>query len=194
MGIQVDDAMIEMLAVESSGSPQLMQSLCLQVCFLKGVDDLDGGSIALTEEETAKLLAEASTRTDFRSLVRNMYSGPKSRGTERKTHRFTDGTSGDVYRATLLAIKQDPPRLSFDYDEILSRVQAVCVGEAPRQQSVQQACYQLGEIAKRMYPNEVVIEWDSDDDLLDIADPYLLFYLRHSGQLERLGEAVTGDT
>jgi hypothetical protein len=65
-------------------------------------------------------------------------------------------------------------------------VDEICTGDSPRPQSIQQACYQLGEIAERMYPQEIVIEWDSEDDLLDIADPYLLFYLRNSGQLQRL--------
>lgn len=26
--------------------------------------------------------------------------------------------------------------------------------------------------------NQLIIEWDSDNDVLDILDPYLLFYLR----------------
>lgn len=39
----------------------------------------------------------------------------------------------------------------------------ICTGDSPRPQSIQQACYQLGEIAERMYPQEIVIEWNSED-------------------------------
>lgn len=64
----------------------------------------------------------------------------------------------------------------------------MCDGEGPRPQSVMQACSQLSEIAAAMYPNQRVLEWDSEDTLLEIIDPYLLFYLRHSGHLGRLAQ------
>jgi hypothetical protein len=37
-----------------------------------------------------------------------------------------------------------------------------------------------------MYPSERVIEWDEDDSILDVVDPYFLFYLRHSVILNSL--------
>lgn len=41
-------------------------------------------------------------------------------------------------------------------------------------------------MAEDMYPSQRVIEWDDSDSLLDIIDPYFLFYLRWSGKLDSL--------
>jgi len=43
-------------------------------------------------------------------------------------------------------------------------------------------------MALEMYPNQRVIEWDDDENVLDVVDPYFLFYLRWSERLASLGE------
>ena len=40
---------------------------------------------------------------------------------KRKVFSFVDGSKGDVYRCVLLAMKADPPRLSFPYDDMVKR-------------------------------------------------------------------------
>jgi hypothetical protein len=41
-------------------------------------------------------------------------------------------------------------------------------------------------MALDMYPAQRVIEWDEGYSLLDIIDPYFLFYIRWSGKLASL--------
>lgn len=172
---------------EAAGSPQLMQAICLQTCFQFEVrETLDERTkFLLGAEKVKKILEETATRTDYSSLIRNMHTGPKTRGAERKEFDFSDGTRGDVYRCVLLSLASDPPRLSMPYNELSRRIQRICTGETPQAASVYQASEQIAKIALEMYPNERVIEWE-DDNLLDIIDPYLLFFLRWSGKLANL--------
>jgi hypothetical protein len=185
LNLHVDSATIDTFAKEASGSPQLMQAICLQTCFELGVlSSLPAATPKVLDAATiGRILEETSTRADFSSLVRNMHNGPKRRGTERKEFDFIDRSRGDVYRCVLLAIAADPPRLNFPYNELSRRIQRTCGSETPQPASIYQVCSQMAKMALDMYPGQRVIEWDDNDSLLDIVDPYFLFYLRWSGRL-----------
>jgi hypothetical protein len=116
-----------------------------------------------------------------------MHMGPRTHGTERASFRFRDDSRGDMYRAILLAIAQQPPRLDIPYADLMSRVQSVCVGAAPTSQSVIHACRQIAAIARERHSDQRIIEWDNST--LSIVDPYLLFYLRGSRKLSQLASS-----
>jgi hypothetical protein len=183
--VEMNEGAIAKFSSEAFGSPQLMQAICLQACFEIPVrEELNKMTpFVFDDHQIRAVLEETSSKADFGSLVRNMHTGPKMRGTERKEFQLRDGSRGDVYRCVLSAVIADPPRLSFTYNELFRRIQDVSRNEQPQAASIYQACSQLGKIALEMYPNQRVIEWDENDSLLDIADPYLLFYLRWSGKL-----------
>ena len=86
LGVRLNPVPLRQFATEASGSPQLMQAICLQACFELDLRQASSGmrDIGVTEEQVKHVLQETSTRTDFSSLVRNMHTGPKTRGTERK--------------------------------------------------------------------------------------------------------------
>jgi hypothetical protein len=115
-----------------------------------------------------------------------MHTGPKTRGTERKVFSLTDFSTGDVKRCILLALASDPPRLNLPYNELSRRIQNICRTDTPQAASIYQACSQMSKMAEDMYPSQRVVEWDDSDSLLDIIDPYFLFYLRWSGKLDSL--------
>jgi hypothetical protein len=118
-------------------------------------------------------------------MLTALHSGPKQRGTERKQFIFVDGSVGDVYRCVLLAIKTDPSSLSFRYDEMLKRTSDVCKGDSPVGSSVAESLAQMAKLAKTVQ-EAPVIEWD--EDVLDIVEPYFLFFLRCSPLMDRLAK------
>ena len=191
LNIGIDDHTVGTLVGESAGSPQLMQSLCLQTCFVlnrreRADTALFAEQINVSRDTLERILEQTSASTDFRSLVDVLDAGPRIRGTERKTYRFPDGSEGDVYRVVLRAIADDPPRLSFPYEELLQRTAKVCVGEPPVGSSVTGTCLHMSKLALEKFPNERAIDWDEAKQVIDIPDPYLLFYLRWSGRLKEL--------
>jgi hypothetical protein len=189
LNILFDDRAIEEFINESAGSPQLMQLLCLQACFVLDLRECIETpplpkQIGVSREQMQRILEQTSSSTDFRSLVDILDSGPRTRGTERKTYKFPDLTEGDVYRVVLRAIADDPPLLSYPYEELLRRTAKICVGESPVGSSVTGTCQQMSKLAQEKFPNERAIDWDETKQVLDIPDPYLLFYLRWSGRLK----------
>lgn len=187
MNIDLAPAVERRFAVEAAGSPQLMQSICLNFCYAADKREAQPihARLEISEEGIADTLARTSSFTNFAKMVTALHIGPRTRGTERKIHQLRDGTSGDVYRAVLLALKSDPSALSFSYDDLLSRVRAQCIGDAPVGSSITNALEQMAIIAAEIQPGSNPIAWD--DDRFDIADPYLLFYLRCSDKVAALG-------
>ncbi|WP_336801827.1 hemagglutinin repeat-containing protein [Kaistia sp. MMO-174] len=185
--VSLGDGIYRRLAAEAFGSPQLMQSICLSLCQVLGyrspltelmtLNDLPDGAF------NDAMLATSSF-ADFSKLVSALHIGAKTRGTERKIHSFSDATKGDVYRAVLLAITLEPASLSLPYDEILSRVKGICIGDAPVGSSINSSLEQMVAIGEDISPGTNPIAWDGDR--LDITDPYFLFYLRNSDKLSLL--------
>lgn len=188
LNMAVDHSLIARLASEAFGSPQLMQQMCLQTCFYFDVYDRPflTKKINHNNNDIDQILEATSTTTDFSSLLEALHSGPRQRGTARSKFKFTDGTEGDVYRCILVALKQDPPQLSFTYDDIYQRTRKVCDGDAPPGSSVAQALEQLQTISESIQPTAPVVEWS--EDVLDVVDPYFLFYLRGSTRLTALAK------
>jgi hypothetical protein len=178
---------IARFASEAAGSPQLMQLICLNACFVLSAREklLSRTTFSPSDVSIRDIFEQTSASTDFRSLIDVLDSGPRTRGTERKVYDFQDGSRGDVYRCVLKAIAADPPRLSFAYDDLSKRAWKMCTGEAPVGSSIVGTCLHMNKLALEKFPNERVIDWDEQKQIFDVPDPYLLFYLRWS---ERLSE------
>jgi hypothetical protein len=187
LNVAVDPASTKRFTQESAGSPQLMQSLCLQACFVLRIegksDTLFPIPVDINPDTQRWIFQQTSASTDFRSLVDVLDAGPRTRGTERKTYRFLDSTEGDVYRVVLRALADDPPRLSFPYEELLARTAKVCVTAPPVGSSVSGTCVHMAKLAQEKFPTDRAVDWDEQKQVFDVPDPYLLFYLRWSGRL-----------
>lgn len=181
----VNQCAIQQFVDEAAGSPQLMQLICLQACFVLGLRERSLLPVDTTVDEAqlAAIFEQTSASTDFRSLVDVLDAGPKTRGSERKTYRFDDDSEGDVYRCVLKAVASDPPRLTFSYEELTVRAARICHGDAPVGSSITSTCVHMSKLATEKFPSERVIDWDEQKQVLDIPDPYFLFYLRWSGRL-----------
>ncbi len=177
---------VDRLAREAFGSPQLMQTMCLHACFSLDIAETlrSPATVEVTDDRLSAVLRQTSSTTDFSSLVDALHSGPKQRGQDRRQFTFTDGSGGDVYRSVLLALTLDPPNLSFRYDELMNRVRDVCAFDSPVGSSVSEALGQMDKLGNLVQPQSKVIEWS--EDVLDIADPYFLFYLRCSERLRSI--------
>lgn len=179
LGLEVDHELVQRLAAEAAGSPQLMQALCLNLCFEKNVYE----KLEVFDEVTndavffEKVCGRTALMADFTTTVNLMKEGPKTRGTVRHNHRTKIFGNLDVYELVLKAIAQDPPTLTFRYQALTERIHAICEDEGPAGSSVTGACNHMARIANES-ENTVVIEWDGEHDVLDVRDPYLLFFLR----------------
>lgn len=180
MNLNVSPAIIDALANEAAGSPQLMQTLCLNLCFDVGHETRPNEPITVgaNTDLIARVCHRTTANNDYASTIAAMKEGPKIRGKERKSYISRDSqTVLDVYPLILRGIACDPPRLTLKANELTARVQGLCTGEQPGSGSIVNSCAHIVSIANEAEGRQVV-EWDSERDLLDIRDPYLLFFLR----------------
>jgi hypothetical protein len=187
LNVDLAPAIIQAFANEAFGSPQLMQAICLNFCFERGIYEMLGTHQRLEVDNAVlrRIFERTSVMSDYSTMLNALHAGPKQRGTERKQFNFNEGTRGDVYRCVLLAMRADPPNLSFPYEDILRRVRQVCIGESPAGSSVAESLAQMAKLASTVQSTPV-IEWD--EDVLDIVEPYFLFFLRCSPHLANLAK------
>jgi hypothetical protein len=190
LNVELAKTVLSQLSIEAFGSPQLMQAICLNFCFVKNIGATlpDQLRVEAAEAVVRQVFERTSVTTDFSTMLKALHAGPKQRGTERKQFKFADGTIGDVYRCVLLAMKADPSSLAFRYDEMLKRTQEVCKGDSPVGSSVVQSLLQMAELANTVQ-DAPVIDWD--ENVLAIVEPYFLFFLRCSPLMQTLGRAPT---
>jgi hypothetical protein len=188
LNIAFDEVAIGAFANEAAGSPQLMQAICLAACQEMGLREarVQTEAVACSQIQLRAIFERIVTATNYRTLVDILAAGPKTRGTERLIFEFRDGTKGDVYKCILRAIAANPLRQTFPYQDIQSRVTALCTsgGLKPVGSAITGSCGQIARLAIDTQPEERVIDWDDEKSVLDVPDPYLLFYLRWSGHLE----------
>jgi len=187
----IDDSVTDQFAHESCTSPQIMQGLCLQLCFNLRLRNRNPEILHLpvTDRDIREALEQTSTRSDYTSLLKQMHTGPRIRGTERKEFSFSDGSRGDAYRACLLALSADPPSMEFNYADLQNRIAAVCIEERPVGSSITESLKQIAGFAEQMHPTQRIVEWDPDaaSGTFAIIDPYFLFFLRSSEIMQTLG-------
>lgn len=183
--VQYEKKLTEKFADEAAGSPQLMQYLCLNACYELNIRETSSKEHFLEYDDDLfdNVCRRTVMSTDYGSVVEKMIEGPKTRGSDRKIYISKFGWQGDVYKYLIKALAQDPPNLTFRYQPLVDRVISICDSGAPSGSSITNACHHVSAIANDTAGDNIV-EWDGENDVFDIRDPYLLFYLRWSGIVE----------
>lgn len=83
LNVKYENVFIDKIIHEAAGSPQLMQSICLNTCFEANIREKGSGLTELPIKP--KFLPRVCNRTamsaDYSSIVEKMKEGPKTRGT-----------------------------------------------------------------------------------------------------------------
>ncbi|MFQ2152667.1 P-loop NTPase family protein [Aeromonas sanarellii] len=179
LNISESTVMVERLASEAAGSPQLMQYLCLNSCFELNVRETSAQPFIFHDDQSIleKICKRTVLSTNYSSVTDKMLEGPKTRGSDRKVYISKEGWQGDVYKFIVKALSLSPPQLTFRYQDLLDRISSLCVGHCPSGSSITGACLHSSNIVNGAAGDNIV-EWDEDNDVFDIRDPYFLFYLR----------------
>ena len=177
VGLKVTEEVLRILADEALGSPQLMQTLCLETCRVLPQDvPYEQQSVDKDTFNLAAVKAKTGRSYGFDTELHYLREGPKERGRERNTFKFADGESGDVYNALVRALAADPAFVSIGIDEIKARIKKTVVdGGTP---NVAAALTYVNDLFGARRP----IEWDEQKQRLSIVDPHFYYYLRLKGR------------
>lgn len=87
LNVEPDAKVIDRFAMESLSSPQLMQSLCLELCRVKRIDDklTNNIQVHLDSAEIARVLQGVAGASSCQTALDILEKGPRVRGTERNT-------------------------------------------------------------------------------------------------------------
>lgn len=174
LGIHVDDKYIESLVGESLASPQLMQLLCLNLCVLIKADS--GNAVDVSEEIIKKAYKFSTLNLDFKNVTAVISNGKTKRGRERKKYCTSKGEL-DLYSLILEAIAQDPPIEEIGFDDLLTRINKIIVGDdkvTPK--SLKEYLGNIQEVLNDKNRTFEVLEWR--DNVLYVIEALFLFYLR----------------
>ena len=178
LGIHLPDEFANQLAKESITSPQLMQSICLNLSRVLNVDK----DPLVNTVTNASLLDLAYRKTtshmDYSDVINKLESGPPSRGQQRKNFQLQNGRTVDIYEAIIEAIAQDPPTISIDVEGLKERLSKILLTDSSKleKRKLRDSLIQIQGIISSNGDLYKVLEWK--DDKIYILDPYFLFYLR----------------
>lgn len=177
LNIAISDEDACALAAESLTSPQLMQSICLNLSL---IIDVDAGKVK--EVSDSSLLEDSYRFTTinlpYQEVVKKLMDGPSTRGQQRSKFALEDGSKEDVYHIILKAISLNPPVVSITIDEMKQRVDQLVASKVEKieKNKIKQRLQKLNDVMLANGPIYQVFEFK--DSNVFILDPLFLFYLR----------------
>ncbi len=177
LNMQLDNTSVLKLADESIGSPHLMQEFCREICktYLK---DLVG--VQTIETERLKtILHETAETTIGRPIFEKLARGPRQRS-DRMQRKLKTGETVDIYGLVLGGLAHIKPGLvTLEYEDLRSAIKEICVPEnVPNVQEVARVLKHMAEISATDESSTPVIDFDEEEKVLHITDPFFAFYLR----------------
>jgi hypothetical protein len=183
LGVNINHSLVETLASESLTSPQLMQSICLNLCLLLDLDSDNDINEIVNQSDLINAFKATTTNLPYKDVVKKLRSGPYTRGQKRKTFTLSDKEESDIYDLLLKAIALDPPITFFTLDDLKLRFDQI-LGDTPSKpdrNKIKATIEQTQTIINANGSIYQVFEWK--DDVVYILEPLFLFYLRWGTQL-----------
>ncbi len=174
LGVGIEDSVAERIAIESLTSPQLMQSICLNLSLLSKIDETNKLDTSLIEAS----YRFTTVNLPYKEVVNKLQAGPSTRGQKRKKYKTTDGEELDVYGIVLKAIALDPPLISITIDQLKERVDSLIESANDKldKNKLKITLQAIQDIMTNSAAIYQVFEWK--DDQIYILEPLFLFYIR----------------
>jgi hypothetical protein len=174
VGLPSSSAFNQNLGREALTSPQIMQTLCLEVCRATSLDvPLEQ---TMVQDHNLSVVKSQSLRSyNLSTSLQLLVQGPPERGSKRLDYKLSDDTEADVYQILVRALRIDPPFNQLSLEDIKIRVRSFLKDE--RDPNIRGALQQIDNIYKDGAAPP--IEWDDEKRQLTVVDPHFYFYLRN---------------
>ena len=174
------NTMVHTFANAAYGSPFLMQEFCKEICtrfeIFEECSELFTMPDVFSAADIFSNIAEHSGRSMFEKLKR----GPRAR-TDRKPRLLKNGNTTDIYGVVMEAFKTLQPGVqSISYDSLRTSIRSVLSEEPHQKHDISRVLDKIAEISYTDSSSTPVIDWQSDDDVLTVTDPFFAFFLKWS--------------
>ncbi len=173
-----DEKLADSLVRQTFSSPHLMQQFCLGICAENDLPQTASNRRGLHApvdgwDAFFKKHSSSASKSAFDRLAR----GRRQRQ-DRIRRQLSDGRIVDIYGVVLEAIAATGPTVSIRYEDLRASIRRVLASSQPQRNEITQVLEKMSQIAKEDIEGEPVVDWDSEEDVLHISDPYFAFYLR----------------
>lgn len=168
--ITVEEELIAKMAMESIHSPQLMQSVCLNIGLLPQ------NSSVITNEVVEESCRFTCMNLPYADVVRVLKAGPPTRGQKRLQYQLQDGSHRDIYSLMLKVLSDNPPLIEIEMKELMYRIQENLGEIKVTTKKVRDALRNWNKVLDGLGALYQVFDWK--DDTLHILDNLFLFYIR----------------
>jgi hypothetical protein len=186
LGMKISKELTRALASEAYGSPHLMQEFCKALA--KKVERA-GGSDADAQFGNGIFveIAEHTGRVVFEKLA----SGPRQR-TDRKPRRLSAGGEADIYRVVLMALSRIEPGMKrINYETVRGAIRDLLNSDdVPQAHEVTRVLEKMAEIASKDEMSVKVLDWDREEQILHVTDPFFAFFLKWARDYVNSSEAT----
>lgn len=178
LAVQCPPSLIAKLCSEAQENPSLLQRFCWEICFdLK----IEHAATILTAknipvEYDLDAMFERIAGDAGLPIYQQLAAGPPIRKAREK-RPLKDGTDADIYQVTLLALAETGPKVAVRYEELRAALIHLLADRIPQKHEVTSALKHLAKISRKNR-FESVIDWDENKREVNVADPYLRFFLR----------------
>jgi len=170
--------LVKDLSDQSIGSPHLMQEFCRAICREKGISTTFEGNLVDIEKDRLKIVFEETAETIGRPIFEKLARGPRQRK-DRIDRHLKDGRVVDIYGLVLHALAHlEPGLITLEYEQLRTAIREVASQDVPQMHEVSRVLKHMSEIAATDQSSIPVIDFDDDDKLLHITDPFFAFFLR----------------
>jgi hypothetical protein len=170
LNINVDDKIISRMADESIHSPQLMQSICLNIGLLTE------NHLEITNETVSESCRFACMNLPYGDVVRILKAGPPTRGQQRLRYELQDGSKRDIYSLILKVLADNPPSIQLTIGELMDRIRNNMTDNILKQQKVKDSLKNWKKLLETQGSLYHVLDWK--DDTIYVLDNMFLFYIR----------------
>ncbi len=179
LNIKVNQKIINSLVNESISSPHLMQEFCRELCTVHGINETNTKSLIEIRDDNflSELFIKVANSTG-RTMFEKLSKGPRQRS-DRIIRPTSDGTNTDIYGLVLKALSNLRPGLEkVDYEELRKEIKNISLERTPEAHEISRVLEYMSKIAASDESSTPVIDWEKDDRVLHITDPFLAYYLR----------------
>lgn len=177
LNVEVANQITDRLADEAIGNPHLMQEFCREICDMRDIKETSDDKIVINSIDEATLFQSVAQNTG-KVIFDKLSKGPRQRA-DRVPRNLANGDTTDIYGLVLRALAHLRPGLdTIQYETLRSAIRDVSTGRQPQLHEITRVLDKMSQIAASDESSTPVIDYEKDDRILHITDPYFAFYLR----------------
>jgi len=178
LNVKADQQLIRELAETAYGSPFLMQEFCRTLCARCEIEENTKTVQYISEKmDTSDIFIEIAEHSG-RSIFDKLKRGPRARA-DRKKRLLKNGQQTDIYGVVMEGLKELKPGIeSMPYELLRNNIRDILAEVPPQKNEISRVLDQIAKISYTDTSSTPVIDWQREDNLITITDPFFAFFLK----------------